>query len=117
MNKSDIVNYLNEHTTGKKAGRKDYSASDIFISTTDNDNHFRLSAYGNQAMKKCFDYYEIKLKNRNRRETGYEVLTIDKYMRTPYYFTSSMFVVYEEIIAAELMLLDGDFDLWLRGKS
>ena len=116
MNKLELIKYLNDNTKGKKAGRKEFKMNDIFISSTRNSKNFRLTRYGKDVIEKHFRAYKINLTTKNV-EVGSKIIAIDRYMNSPYYLNNSALIVYEEGIAAELLLIDGDFDLWVENKT
>ena len=110
MNKRELINYINKHTTGKTAGRKEITISDIFISAR-SDAGFRVSPLGRDILSKHFTKYNIELKlnsttlhkhRQNAIGTGNQILTLDKYLKTPYYLNRSKLVLFEEVAAAEL---------------
>ena len=99
--------------------------SDIFISARP-DTGFRVSALGRDILKKHFRTYKIELKlnsdtmhehRKNAIGTGNQILTLDKYLKTPYYLRKSTLVLFEEVPAAELLMLDGDINLWVQNKT
>ena len=125
MNKIELINYINKNTTGKTAGRKEITISDIFISTRP-DSGFRVSPLGRDILKKHFKTYKIELKlnsatmhqhRQNAIGTGNQILTLDKYLHTPYYLRKSRLILFEEIAAAELLMIDGDINLWVQNKT
>ena len=125
MNKIELINYINKNTTGKTAGRKEITISDIFISARP-DAGFRVSPLGRDILKKHFKTYKIELKlnsttmhqhRQNAIGTGHQILTLDKYLNTPYYLRKSTLVLFEEVPAAELLMLDGDINLWVQNKT
>ena len=125
MNKRELINYINKHTTGKTAGRKEITMSDIFISARP-DTGFRVSALGRDILKKHFKTYKIELKlnsgtmhqyRKNAIGTGNQILTLDKYLKTPYYLRKTVLVLFEEVAAAELLMIDGDIELWVQNKT
>ena len=125
MNKRELINYINKHTTGKTAGRKEITISDIFISARP-DAGFWVSPLGRDILAKHFTRYNIELKldsttlhkhRQNAIGTGNQILTLDKYLKTPYYLNRSKLVLFEEVAAAELSMIDGDIELWLRNKT
>ncbi len=115
MNKIELITYINENTTGKIAGRKEITQSDIFISTL--PNQFRVSALGRNILKKHFKTYNIEIKSEIAIGTGNQILALDKYLKTPYYLRKSKLVLFEEVPAAELLMIDGDIDLWTENKT
>ena len=115
MNKIELITYINENTTGKIAGRKEITISDIFISTL--PNQFRVSALGRNILKKHFKAYNIEIKSEIAIGTGNQILALDKYLKTPYYLRKSKLVLFEEVPAAELLMIDGDIDLWTENKT
>ena len=116
MKKSELIKYLNENTKGRKAGRKEFRVNDIFISSSNDNKNFRLTRFGKDIIEKHFKAYKIKLQSKDK-ETGNQILTLDSYLNSPYYLSRGTLILYEEAIAAELLLLDGDFDLWVFNKS
>ena len=125
MNKIELINYINKNTTGKTAGRKEITISDIFISSKPTTG-FRVSALGRNILKKHFKTYKIELKltsatmHQHRQMavgTGYQILALDKYLHTPYYLKKSRLILFEEVAAAELLMIDGDIDLWVQNKT
>jgi hypothetical protein len=125
VNKRELINYINKHTTGKTAGRKEITLSDIFISARP-DVGFRVSALGRDILKKHFKTYNIELKlnsgtmhkhRHNAIGTGNQILTLDKYLKTPYYLRKTTLVLFEEVAAAELLMIDGDIELWVQNKT
>jgi len=117
MNKSELIKYLNDNVKGKVAGRKEIRGNDIFISSTSEHQHYRLTRFGKDIVEKHFTSYKIVLSNDKKVETGNDILTIDKYMQTPYYLNRGTLIVYEESVAAELLLLDGDLNQWVYNKK
>lgn len=116
MKKSELIKYLNANTKGRKAGRKEFRVNDIFISSSNDNNNFRLTRFGKDVIEKHFKAYNIQLQTK-QTEVGSKIVAIDKYMVSPYFLKNSTLVVYEQTVAAELLLLDGDFDLWIQNKS
>lgn len=116
MTKSELIKYLNENTNGKKAGRKEFRVNDIFISSSNDNKNFRLTRFGKDVLEKHFKAYNIKLQTKNT-EVGSKIIVIDKYMLSPYFMKNDILIVYHETLAAELLLLDGDFDLWIQNKQ
>lgn len=117
MNKKELIKYLNDNTTGKVAGRKVIQVNDIFISGTGDTSNYRLTAFGRDIVKKHFDSYTINLTSETKAETGNQILTLDRYLHSPYYINKGKLVLFEQLVAAELSLLDGDFDLWISNKK
>ena len=116
MKKIELVTYINENTTGKIAGRKEITISDIFI-TSKPTTGFRVSALGRNILKKHFKTYKIEIKSEIATNTGNQILTLDKYLKTPYYLRKSKLVLFEEVAAVELLMIDGDIDLWVQNKT
>jgi len=125
VEKIKLIHYINKHTTGKTAGRKEITITDIFISAQP-DTGFRVSPLGRDILKKHFKTYKIELKlgsdtmhqhRKNAIGTGHQILTLDKYLNTPYYLRKSTLVLFEEVPAAELLMLDGDINLWVQNKT
>ena len=117
MKKSELIKYLNENTKGKTAGRKEIKVNDIFISSSDDKKHFRLTRFGKDVIEKHFKAYKITLNTGKRIESGNEILALDSYLHSPFYLHRGTLILYEEGIAAELLLLDGDFELWIQNKK
>lgn len=116
MKKSELITYLNLNTKGRKAGRKEFKPNDIFISSSNDDKHLRLTAFGKNVMEKHFTAYTISLDTKTKQETGTQLITLDKYLSTPYYIKNGNLILFEESVAAELILIGGDFDLWVSNK-
>ena len=116
MDKKELISYINKNTTGKTAGRKEITISDIFISARP-DTGFRVSALGRDILKKHFKAYNIEIKSEIAIGTGNQILALDKYLKTPYYLRKSKLVLFEEVPAAELLMIDGDIDLWTENKT
>jgi len=116
VKKIELVTYINENTTGKIAGRKEITISDIFI-TSKSTTGFRVSALGRNILKKHFKTYKIEIKSEIATNTGNQILTLDKYLKTPYYLRKSKLVLFEEVAAVELLMIDGDIDLWVQNKT
>ena len=116
MTKSELIKYLNANTKGRKAGRKEFRVNDIFISSSKDDSSFRLTRFGKDVLEKHFKAYNIKLQTK-QTEVGSKIIAIDKYMSSPYFMKNDTLVLYEETIAAELLLLEGDFEQWISNKS
>lgn len=117
MKKSELIKYLNDNTIGRKAGRKEFRINDIFISSSEDALNFRLSAFGRNIVEKHFKSYTIQLVSKHKSETGYELINLDRYMISPYFLHKNKLVVFEESIAAEFLLLEGDFSLWVKNKE
>ena len=115
MEKIELIHYINKHTTGKTAGRKEITMSDIFISARP-DTGFRVSPLGRDILAKHFKKYKIELKSKTATGTGNQILTLDKYLHTPYYLKKSRLILFEEVAAVELLMIDGDIDLWVQNK-
>ena len=125
MNKIELIHYINKHTTGKTAGRKEITLNDVFISARP-DTGFRVSPLGRDILSKHFTKYKIELKlnsttlHQHRQMaigTGNQILTLDKYLHTPYYLKKSRLILFEEVAAVELLMIDGDIDLWVQNKT
>jgi len=117
MTKTELITYLNLNTKGKCAGRKEYKTNDIFISSTKENHNFRLTTMGKDIMSRQFDTYTIKLQTAYMIETGTQIIQLDRYMSTPYYLRNGKLIIFEESLAAEFLLLDSDFDLWIENKK
>jgi hypothetical protein len=123
VKKNELIRYLNENTKGRKAGRKEFRTNDIFISSSSNTENFRLTSFGANVMKKHFKEYIIK--NVPVQDTdcgiattgvsGKMVLILDRYLKTPYILTNKRLRLYEESIAAQIILM-GIQD-WVEQKS
>ena len=131
MEKIELIHYINKNTTGKTAGRKEITISDIFISARP-DTGFRVSPLGRDILGKHFKKYKIELKlnsatmptwsslHKHRQNvigTGNQILALDEYLHTPYYLKRSRLILFEEVAAAELLMIDGDIDLWVQNKT
>tara|TARA_B110001454_G_scaffold124997_1_gene116628 strand:- start:205 stop:576 length:372 start_codon:yes stop_codon:yes gene_type:complete len=117
VDKNELINYINKNTTGRTAGRKEITLSDIFISSLPELTGFRVSAFGRDVISKHFKAYKIVIKSETVIGTGNQILTLDKYINSPYYLKKSKLVLFEEVIAAELLMIDGDIDLWVQNKT
>jgi hypothetical protein len=117
VNKNELINYINKNTTGRTAGRKEITLSDIFISSIPEITGFRVSAFGRDIISKHFKAYKLVIKSETVIGTGNQILTLDKYINSPYYLKKSKLVLFEEVIAAELLMIDGDIDLWVQNKT
>ena len=115
MKKSELIKYLNANTKGRKAGRKEFRVNDIFISSSNDDKNFRLTRFGKDVIEKHFKAYNIELQTK-KTEVGSKIVAIDRYMISPYFLKNDTLVLYEQTIAAELLLIGGDFDLWIQNK-
>jgi len=108
--KNELIQYLNVHTKGRKAGRKEFRTNDIFISSSENNKNFRLTSFGAKILKSHFKEYVIKNTNNvgvhlKIDHTGKMILVLDRYLNSPYILTNQRLRVYEEAIAAEISLL------------
>lgn len=118
MNKNDIIKYLNEHSTGRYAGRKDIRINDVFISGVDPNKHFRVTVFGRDLLSKHFNVYKLTLSCKSGKVSGNQILKLDRYMNSPYYLHSTgTLYVFEEAIASEFAILGSDFDAWVALKS
>ena len=117
MNKIELISYINENTTRKVSGRKELTPNDIFISGPQSSGGFRVSAFGRNIISKHFKKYTIEIKSKTAIGTGKQILILDKYLNSPYYLKKSKLVLFEEAIAAELLMIDGDIDLWTENKT
>jgi hypothetical protein len=123
VKKDELIRYLNENTKGRKAGRKEFHTNDIFISSSSNIENFRLTSFGANIMKKHFKEYIIK--NVPVEDTdcgvtstgvsGKMILILDRYLKTPYILTNKRLRLYEESVAAQILLM-GIQD-WVEQKS
>ena len=125
MNKIELIHYINKNTTGKTAGRKEITLNDVFISARP-DTGFRVSPLGRDILAKHFTKYKIELKlnsttlHQHRQMaigTGHQILALDKYLHTPYYLKKDRLILFEEVAAVELLMIDGDIDLWVQNKT
>ena len=113
MKKNELIRYLNENTKGRKAGRKEFRTNDIFISSSSNTENFRLTSFGAKMMAKHFKEYIIK--NVPVEDTdcgiattgvsGKMILILDRYLKTPYILTNKRLRLYEESVAAQIILM------------
>jgi|TARA_B110001454_G_scaffold134433_1_gene125146 hypothetical protein len=118
VNKIELITYINENTTRKISGRKELTSNDIFISgKQQGDSGFRVSAFGRDVISKHFKAYKLVIKSETFIGTGNQILALDKYINSPYYLKKSKLVLFEEVIAAELLMIDGDIDLWVQNKT
>lgn len=118
MNKIELISYINENTTRKISGRKELTPNDIFISgNLQSDSGFRVSAFGRDVISKHFKAYKLVIKSETVTGTGKQILILDKYLNSPYYLKKSKLILFEEVIAAELLMIDGDIDLWVQNKT
>ena len=123
MKKNELIRYLNENTKGRKAGRKEFRTNDIFISSSSNTENFRLTSFGANVMKKHFKEYIIKNVPVQDTDCGITttgvsckmVLIFYRYLKTPYILTNKRLRLYEESIAAQIILM-GIQD-WVEQKS
>ena len=99
MKKSELIKYLNENTKGKTAGRKEIKVNDIFISSSNDDKNFRLTRFGKDVIEKHFKAYKITLHSKNK-ETGNQILALDYYLKSPYYLSKGILILYEERLIA-----------------
>ena len=123
MKKNELIRYLNENTKGRKAGRKEFRTNDIFISSSSNTENFRLTSFGAKMMAKHFKEYIIK--NVPGEDTdcgitttgvsGKMILILDRYLKTPFILTYNRLRLYEESVAAQIILM-GIQD-WVEQKS
>tara|TARA_B100000886_G_scaffold338220_1_gene300583 strand:- start:506 stop:898 length:393 start_codon:yes stop_codon:yes gene_type:complete len=123
VKKDELISYLNGNTKGRKAGRKEFRTNDIFISSSSNTENFRLTSFGANIMKKHFKEYIIK--NVPIADTdcgvpttgisGKMILILDRYLKTPYILTNKRLRLYEESVAAQILLM-GIQD-WVEQKS
>ena len=118
MNKIELISYINKNTTRKISGRKELTPNDIFIcGNKQPDGGFRVSAFGRDIISKHFKAYKVVIKSKTVTGTGNQILALDKYINSPYYLKKSKLVLFEEVIAAELLMIDGDIDLWVQNKT
>jgi len=117
VDKNELITYINKNTTGRTAGRKEITLSDIFISSHSHIAGFRVTPLGRDIIAKHFKKYKIKIKSEHYAGTGKQILTLDKYLFTPYYLSRQTLILFEEVPAAELLMIDGDLDLWVENKT
>ena len=117
MNKIELIAYINENTTRKISGRKELTLNDIFISGNVAGSGFRVSAFGRDVISRHFKAYKLIIKSETVTGTGKQILILDKYLNSPYYLKKSKLVLFEEVVAAELLMIDGDIDLWVQNKT
>jgi|TARA_B110000914_G_scaffold136145_1_gene119061 hypothetical protein len=117
VNKNELIHYINKNTTGRTAGRKEITISDIFISSHSSTAGFRVSVFGRNIIAKHFKKYTVEIKSKTVTGTGNQILALDKYINSPYYLKKSKLILFEEVIAAELLMIDGDIDLWTENKT
>ncbi len=122
MKKDELIRYLNDNTKGRKAGRKEFRTNDIFISSSSNIDNFRLTSFGANIMKRHFKEYTIKNVPVDDMDCGIStthvsgkmVLMLDRYLKTPYILTNKKLRLYEESVAAEIILLGIQY--WVEQK-
>jgi hypothetical protein len=108
----EIVNSQISQPDGTK-----FQLADIFVSGHDPDKNFRLTRQGRDLLSTILTAYNIKLSGYTYL-TGNQILTIGRYMKSPYYLGSrGNLVVFEEIIASEFILLGADLNLWINMRS
>ena len=110
MKKDELIKYLNENTKGRKAGRKEFRTNDIFISSSSNTENFRLTSFGANMMKKHFKEYTITNipvddMDPTTQISGRMILMLDRYLKSPYILNNKKLRLYEESVAAEILLL------------
>lgn len=110
MKKDELIKYLNENTKGRKAGRKEFRTNDIFISSSSNIENFRLTSFGANMMKKHFKEYTVDNvpvddTDPSTQISGKMVLMLDRYLKSPYILNNKKLRLYEESVAAEILLL------------
>ena len=122
MKKDELIRYLNNNTKGRKAGRKEFRTNDIFISSSSNTENFRLTSFGANVMKKHFREYTIKNVPVDDTDCGITtthisgkmILMLDRYLKTPYILNNKKLRLYEEAVAAEIILLGIQY--WVEQK-
>lgn len=118
LTKKNIIEVLNNGIVGKKTGKKEFQVSDIFIYSSEDNKNFRLTTLGRDAMSKVFTSYSIDLKSSLKGNSGKQILLLDRYMLSPYFLGSNKtLVVFEEAIATEFLIIDGNLDDWVDMKS
>lgn len=118
LNKTNIVDVLNNSIAGRKTGKKEFQASDIFIYSSQNDKNYRLTTLGRDVMSKVFTSYKIDLTSSLKGNSGKQILLLDRYMTSPYFLGSNKtLIVFEESIATEFLIIDGNLDDWVDMKS
>lgn len=111
--KENLVKYLNDTLIFSTKANDILSIGDIFISSS-HDRHFRLTSFGSTVMESNFEKYTIELTNISNQNK--DLLYIDKYLTTPFSFVSKTITVFDDILATELLLLDGDFSHWAANR-
>jgi hypothetical protein len=118
MNKNEIVKYLNDNTVGRKTGKKEFSINDIFITSTNLNKNFRLTTLGKDILSSHFDVYRIHLVSHLKSTSAKQILLLDRYMSSPYYFNNrGLLFLFEQTVAGEFAIIDNDFDQWVEMKS
>lgn len=118
LTKRNIIKVINENITGKKTGKKEFQVSDIFIYSTVDDNNYRLTTLGRDILSKVFTSYTIDLTSSLKGNSGKQILLLDRYMNSPYFLgPNKKLIVFEEAIATEFLIIDGNLDDWVDMKS
>ena len=118
LTKKNIIDVLNQNIVGRKTGKKEFQVSDIFIYSSEDNKNFRLTTLGRDIMSKVFTSYSIDLKSSLKGNSGKQILLLDRYMLSPYFLGSNKtLVVFEEAIATEFLIIDGNLDDWVDMKS
>jgi len=115
LTKTNIVRYINENLSSDS---EPLLLKDIFHSDKSNTSGFQLTVIGKKHMCKLFDSYTISLTSKRKETTGNQALTLDRYTRAPYHISrTNVLTVFEEEIASQLLLMDGDLDAWVASKN
>lgn len=118
LTKKNIIDVLNQNIVGRKTGKKEFQVGDIFIYSSEDNKNFRLTTLGRDTMSKVFTSYSIDLKSSLKGNSGKQILLLDRYMLSPYFLGSNKtLVVFEEAIATEFLIIDGNLDDWVDMKS
>lgn len=117
FSKDNILKYINKNRSDIDI-LDDFSVRDIFINASNNDANFQLTTLGYNTLNKFFESYRIQLVSKRKETTGDQILTLDRYLRTPYYINRlNTLTVYEEAIASQFIIMDGDFEAWIETKK
>jgi len=109
--KNIIVEHLN---SVRNKNQPKIKINAVFISSSAN-KHYRLTKFGYTLMEKEFEKFEVSLYNISNKNS--DIVSVDKYITTPFYFKKGILVIFEEFLATELFLLSGDFSLWVNNKK
>lgn len=81
-----------------------------------NARGLRLTNGGLQVMMAYFKYFEVKLKEGRRIQTG-ELLYLDRRAKLPYFYSVDKLVVFETELGMKIKLYDGDINALISIES